>query len=100
MRLVLVLYIGVTVGLFPLVEAQQTAPAPMTVKDLREQGWDVKDTQSRNETRPGLPPYENLARVVSITTYVLVRGDDTITCEIVYDSQQDSLEEHCVPGGS
>ena len=53
---------------------------------------------SRNETRPGVPPYEHLARVVSITTYVLVRGGDTITCEIIYDSQQDSLQEHCVKG--
>ena len=31
---------------------------------------------------------------------MLVRGDDTITCEIIYDSQQDSLQEHCVQGGS
>lgn len=100
MRLVFVLFFGVTVGLSSLAQAQQTAPAPMTVKDLRQQGWDIKDMHSRNETRPGLPPYENLARVVSITTYVLVRGDDTITCEIAYDSQRDVLQEHCVPGGS
>ena len=95
MRFVFILFFGVTIGLWSLVEAQQTAPAPMTVKDLREQGWEVTDRHSRNETRPGLPPYERLARVVSITTYVLVRGDDTITCEITYDSQQDSLQEHC-----
>ena len=99
MRLVSVLFIGVTVGLSSAVGAQQTAPASMTVKDLRQQGWDVKDMHSRNETRPGLPPYENLARVISITTYVLIRGEDTITCEITYDSQRDILQEHCVPGG-
>ncbi|MDJ0956229.1 MAG: hypothetical protein QNI91_05220 [Arenicellales bacterium] len=99
MRLLVVLIMGVMVSLCSLVQAQQTAPAPMTVKDLRDQGWQVKEMHSRNETRPGLPPYENLDRVVSITTYVLVRGNDTIICEIIYDSQQDSLQEHCEQDG-
>lgn len=99
MQVVFFLLLGVLLNLSSIAQAQQTAPVPMTVKDLRDQGWEVKDMQSRNETRPGLPPYEHLARVVSITTYVLVRGDDTITCEIIYDSQQDSLEEHCEQEG-
>ena len=98
MRLVFFLLWGAMFSLLAIVQAQQTAPSPMTVKDLRDQGWEVKDMHSRNETRPGVPPYEHLARVVSITTYVLVRDGDTITCEIIYDSQQDSLQEHCVKG--
>ena len=99
MRRVVVLVMGVMMGLCSLALAQQMAPAPTTVKDLKDQGWRVKDMHSRNETRPGLPPYENLDRVVSITTYVLIRGNDTIICEIIYDSQQDSLQEHCVQDG-
>ena len=100
MRIVFVLFAIVTVGMWSLVDAQQTAPTSLTVKDLREQGWEVKDMSSRNETRPGLPPYENLPRVVSITTYVLIRGDETITCDITYDSQRDNLQENCVHNGS
>ena len=65
------------------------------MRSLQQQGWEIAATSSRNETRPGLPPYGHLSRVVSITTYELTRDNQTITCEIVYDSQQDTIEEQC-----
>lgn len=100
MRIVFILFTVLMVDLVPLVGAEEPVPGQMTVKDLRRQGWTVAETSNRNETRPGLPPYEHLSRVVSITNYTLVRGDETITCEIIYDSQRDSLQEDCIKGGS
>ena len=81
-------------------KAAENAPVEVTVKNLQQQGWTVTKSSSRNETLPGLPPYEELPRVVSVTTYILERGGKTITCEIAYDSQRDTLDEHCLDEGS
>ncbi|MDH3451615.1 MAG: hypothetical protein OEN20_04290 [Gammaproteobacteria bacterium] len=74
---------------------QDNTVAAMTVHSLTQEGWRITGTNTRNETRPGLPPYENLPRIVSITTYTLARGGQTANCEIVYDSQRDTIEEQC-----
>ena len=100
-RIVSILIVSLAAVSFPLlVTTQEPSVIQMTVQELRQQGWTVTSTNSRNETRPGLPPYENLPRVVSITTFTLVRGDKTITCEIAYDSQRDTLQEDCLQDGS
>lgn len=85
-------------GVSALVRAETVVPAHVTVKRLQQEGWKVTAVDHRNERLPGLPPYEHLSRVVSISTYTLQRGDRTVTCEIAYDSQRDRLEEHCVDG--
>ena len=87
-------------GLTVPAKGSEDAPVEVSVKNLQEQGWQVTKTSSRNETFPGLPPYEELTRVVSITTYVLERDGKTITCEIAYDSQRDTLDEQCLDEGS
>lgn len=86
--------LAVTVSL-PCFADEQGTTAAQTVRQLRQQGWTVVEKTNRSEKLPGLPPYENLTRIVSITTYSLVRGDKTITCEILYDSQRDLLQENC-----
>ena len=99
--IVCLVFVGLAILDSPLLAvAQEPSSTQMTVKELRGQGWTVASTTSRNETRPGLPPYENLPRVLSITTFTLIRGDETITCEITYDSQRDTLHEHCTQDGS
>jgi len=82
------------IGVTPVI-AQETKAPTVSVQSLTQQGWEIAATTTRNETRPGLPPYEHLARVVSITTYTLTHGDQTTICEIVYDSQRDTIEEQC-----
>lgn len=99
LQAVLVLLVGFTMGQSPFTGAEEPSTAK-TLRDLRQQGWAVTKTSTRNVSLPGIPPYESLSRVVSITTYSLERGAETIICEIAYDSQRDSLEEHCAEGGA
>ena len=95
MPILIVLLFSLSLG--PEAGAEQAAPDPLTVNELRQQGWEVTDRTTRNETRPGLPPYENSTRVLSITTFTLKKGEQVLKCDIVYDSQLDSMEEHCSP---
>lgn len=74
------------------------ADAPTTA-GLRAEGWRVIDKHERQEKRPGVAPYENLIRVVQITTFVLESDGRRITCELAYDSQRDRTTETCRPGG-
>lgn len=67
------------------------------VAGLRDQGWRVVSTAERRETRPGVAPYENLTRVIQITTYVLDKDGRRMTCEMAYDSQRDRIDETCRP---
>lgn len=95
MRIAMVLFAILATGSPVPGIADQPSSGQMTVRGLLEQGWTVATRGSRNETRPGLPPYEKLPRVISITTYTLRRGDERVSCEMTYDSQLDHLQESC-----
>jgi hypothetical protein len=69
--------------------------AGMGVNDLLQNGWTIIDKVETKEEREGLPPYENLTRVVQINTYTLAKAGKTMVCRIAYDSQQDSMTEAC-----
>ena len=62
-----------------------------------QQEWVITHKVDRVESRAGLPPYQHLVRRVSISTYRLERGDEALSCEIIYDSQRDRQREACGP---
>ena len=67
----------------------------VTVYSLQQEGWEIIESDTREESLPGLPPYEFLRRVISITTYWLQRDREEIVCQIFYDSQLDRQQEGC-----
>ena len=67
----------------------------VTVYSLQQEGWKIIESDTREESLPGLPPYEFLRRVVSLTTYWLQRDKEEIVCQILYDSQLDRQQESC-----
>jgi hypothetical protein len=67
----------------------------VTVYSLQQEGWEIIESDTREELLPGLPPYEFLRRVISLTTYWLQRDKEEIVCQIRYDSQLDRQQEGC-----
>ena len=67
----------------------------VTVYSLQQEGWEIIESDTREESLPGLPPYEFLRRVISLTTYWLQRDKEEIVCQIRYDSQLDRQQEEC-----
>ena len=67
----------------------------VTVYSLQQEGWEIIESDTREESLPGLPPYEFLRRVISLTTYWLQRDKEEIVCQILYDSQLDKQQEDC-----
>ncbi len=67
------------------------------VYGLRQQGWTLIGSETREQVLPGLPPYEELPRLLSVTTYHLEKDGQAMTCEIAYDSQHDRQHEQCAP---
>ena len=66
-----------------------------TVYGLQQEGWEIIESDIHEESLPGLPPYEFLRRVISLTTYWLQRDKEEIVCQILYDSQLDRQQEDC-----
>jgi hypothetical protein len=71
-------------------------PLEAGVYDLTRQGWQITAITERNERRPGIAPYAELWRIVSVTEYRLEKSDQVIICEMRYDSQRDSQYETCM----
>ena len=67
----------------------------VTVYSLQQEGWEIIESDTREESLTGLPPYEFLRRVISLTTYWLKRDKEEIVCQIRYDSQLDRQQEGC-----
>lgn len=66
-----------------------------TVVDYLADGYTIAEKREEEHRLPGKPPYEQLERVVHVTTYRLERNGDAVTCEVAYDSQQDSIATIC-----
>ena len=75
--------------------AEDEEEKKVTVYSLQQEGWEIIESDSREESLPGLPPYEFLRRVISLTTYWLQRDKEEIICQIRYDSQLDRQQEDC-----
>ena len=65
------------------------------VLELKRQGWEVIEKQSRVESRPGLKPYQNLKREVQVVKYRLSKNEQFYFCLVEYDSQLDTIRESC-----
>lgn len=65
------------------------------VLELKRQGWEVIEKQSRVESRPGLKPYQNLKREVQVVKYRLSKNEQFYFCLVEYDSQLDTFRESC-----
>ena len=81
--------------LFTLRLLHATAPLHSEVIELKRQGWEVTETHSNVEERPGIKPYQNLKRVVQVVKYRLNKGSDVFFCVVEYDSQWDTIRESC-----
>jgi len=68
------------------------------VLELKRQGWEVIEKQSRVESRPGLKPYQNLKREVQVVKYRLSKNEQFYFCFVEYDSQLDTIRESCAGG--
>ena len=88
--LILLTFLGQTISL-----AQDEEEKKVTVYSLQQEGWEIIESDTRDESLPGLPPYQFLRRVISLTTYWLQRDKDEIVCQIRYDSQLDRQQEEC-----
>jgi|TARA_B100001971_G_scaffold29187_1_gene23545 hypothetical protein len=71
-------------------------PLEAGVYGLTRQGWQVTAITERNERHPGIAPYAELWRIVSVTDYRLEKSGQVIICEMRYDSQRDSQDETCM----
>ncbi len=71
-------------------------PLEAGVYDLTRQGWQITATTERKERRPGIAPYIQLPRIISVTDYRLEKSGQVIICEMRYDSQRDSQDETCM----
>lgn len=72
--------------------AQDQTPS---IAALQADGWRIIEKTERQDRLPGLPPYENLVRVVQIVQYRLRKGDRLMHCKATYDSQRDHYGETC-----
>ena len=75
--------------------AEDEEEKKVTVYSLQQEGWEIIESDTREESLPGLPPYEFLRRVISLTTYWLQCDKEEIVCQIRYDSQLDRQQEEC-----
>ena len=65
------------------------------VLELKRQGWEVIEKQSRVESRPGLKPYQNLNRKVQVVKYRMSKNEQFYFCLVEYDSQLDTIRGSC-----
>ena len=86
----LLIFLGQGVSL-----AEDEEEEKVTVYSLQQEGWEIIESNTREESLPGLPPYQFLRRVASLTTYWLQRDKEEIVCQILYDSQLDRQQEEC-----
>ena len=75
--------------------AEDEEEKKVTVYSLQQEGWEIIESDTHEKSLPGLPPYEFLRRVISLTTYWLQRDKEEIICQIRYDSQLDRQQEDC-----
>ena len=69
---------------------------PLTVYDLKKDGWRIVKKNSYVEVRPGTNFYSNLKRYVQVVVYSLQRKEKHYKCILEYDSQNDPLIEDCM----
>ena len=87
---------GLLAGLIALLAGTVAAAEPgKQVAAYRAEGYTIAGKQEEERSVPGKPPYEQLKRVVHVTTYRLERGAEKVVCEVTYDSQLDTIATLC-----
>lgn len=81
--------------LLTATEAATAATVPASVADYLAQGFQIAAKTEEKRVLPGTAPYENRDRWVLVTIYDLRRGEERVTCTLVYDSQRDSFATEC-----
>jgi len=69
---------------------------PLTVYELKKDGWRIVEKNSYVEVRPGTNSYSNLKRYVQVVVYILHKSSSHYKCILEYDSQNDVLTEECM----
>ena len=82
----------------PILSGPLSAADTTKLTDLRNQGWQVVSKREHQKKLPGVAPYENLTRVIQITTFVMSKDGKQMTCDMAYDSQRDRITETCRDG--
>lgn len=67
----------------------------MRVSRLLQEGWKILEKTEALERHEGLAPYEDLDRIVHVSTYRMGKSGKIILCRIAYDSQRDHSAESC-----
>lgn len=75
----------------PIASASSASP----LADYLSQGFAVAEKTVEHRTLPGAPPYDDLQRVLHVSTYRLVRDERQVVCQITYDSQRETLVTEC-----
>ena len=76
--------------------AEITKSNPLTVYELKKDGWRVVKKNSYIEVRPGTNSYSNLKRYIQVVVYILHKNSSNYKCILEYDSQNDVLTEKCM----
>ena len=69
--------------------------AQETVHGLQQAGWVIVKKTDADEWRAGLPPYENLRRLIYVVTYTLEKEGESMTCTLARDMMFDTSEQKC-----
>ena len=69
---------------------------PLTVYELKKDGWRIMEKNSYVEVRPGTDSYNNLKRYVQVVVYIFYKSSSNYKCTLEYDSKKDSLTEKCM----
>ena len=72
-----------------------TAQTRATVHELRQAGWVIVEKTENDEWHTGIPPYEELRRLVYVVTYVLEKEGKIMTCSLARDVMYDSFRQTC-----
>ncbi len=83
----------------PLILTIQVEPlnaqTEVTIHGLRQAGWVFAEKTESNEWHVGIPPYEELRRLVYVVTYTLKKEGQTMICTLARDVMYDTSKEKC-----
>jgi len=88
---VLVLFALILVGF----TSRDVNASEHTILDLRQQGWQVIDINTRTDRAPGKAPYAHIKRDIRVNTFTLSKGAKQVSCIAQYDSQSEKYSEDC-----
>ncbi len=83
---------------WPIPRPPLAEDSSLPIARFQSAGWRIVEKREETKQLPGLPPYENLTRVVQVVHYRLEQGDGVMRCTAEHDTQRDHYTETCRPG--